>query len=191
MEILEFKYITTKDISDNELFNDGHAWSRCYEYPLVLNYMNELLSKESTIHNSSWGFAGIHITFKNELDRQFQKVLHSDIKSSNLDKTTVYDIKKQSPEFLTNRFDCVLNISTLEEVGGDHCEIFQNLYSQVKKGGYFIFTFDYPGLQLERMEEFLGQKIKKEDPLLHGGNSIVPNSKYIHLNCGIVVVKKS
>ena len=190
MQVLEFKYITTKDISDNELFNDGHAWSRCYEYPLVLDYMNKLLNKESTIHNSSWGFAGIHITFKNELDRQFQNACHSDIKHSNLDKTFVYNIKTKPPESLIKKFDCVMNISTLEEVGGDHCEIFQNLYSQVKDGGYFICTFDHPGLQLENVEKMLGQKIKKETPLLNGSNSIVQNNKYTHLNCGIMVIKK-
>ena len=68
MEILEFKYVTTDDISDNDIFNDGHAWSRCYEYPIVIDYMKNLLTEESSVHNSSWGFAGIHVIFKEELD---------------------------------------------------------------------------------------------------------------------------
>lgn len=190
MEVLEFKYVTTDDISDNDVFNDGHAWSRCYEYPIVIDCMKNLLTEESFVHNSSWGFAGIHVTFKEELDRLYKNIMHSDLKPSNLENTETYNILKAPPQEWIEKFDCVLNISTLEEVGGNHTEIFDNLYSQVKSGGYFICTFDYPGLQLEEIERKLGQKIKLDGTPINGANSIVKNLRYPHLNCGLMVIRK-
>tara|TARA_R110001599_G_scaffold46860_2_gene136786 strand:- start:1612 stop:2187 length:576 start_codon:yes stop_codon:yes gene_type:complete len=190
MEILDFRYITTKDISDNDLFNDGYAWSRCHEYPLVLDCMSKLLNEGSTVHNSSWGFAGIHITFKDELDKIYKNTIHSDIKHSDLKNTTCYNIRTPPPKRWKEKFDCVLNVSTLEEVGGNHCEIFDNLYSQVKPSGYFICTFDYPGLQLQKIEEKLGKKIELNGIPINGGNSIIKNLRYKHLNCGLMVVRK-
>tara|TARA_R100001480_G_scaffold129441_1_gene127002 strand:- start:301 stop:762 length:462 start_codon:yes stop_codon:yes gene_type:complete len=152
--------------------------------------MKNLLPENSKIHNSSWGFQGIHITFKEELDRMYENVIHSDIRRSNLEKTTLYNIKALPPAQWEENFDCVINISTLEEVGGSHCEIFDNLYLQVKPGGYLICTFDYPGLQLEKIEKKLGKKIQLNGTPIHGGNSIVENLRYTHLNCGLIVVRK-
>jgi hypothetical protein len=190
VEILEFKYITTDDLSNNDLFNDGNAWSRCYEYPIVIDRMNKLITEDSQVHNSSWGFAGIHITFKNELDKIYKNITHSDLKPSELENTTCYNIRSLPPKDWEEKFDCVINISTLEEVGGDHCQIFDNLFAQVKPGGYFICTFDYPGLQLQKIEEKLGKKIELNGTPINGGNSIVKNFKYTHLNCGLMVVRK-
>ena len=35
MNVLEFRKITTQDDVDH-YYNDGHAWSRVYEYPFVI-----------------------------------------------------------------------------------------------------------------------------------------------------------
>lgn len=190
MEVLEFKYITTDSINDQEKFEDKYAWSRCYEYPMVLEYMNEFLNEDSLIHNSSWGFAGIHVVFKEEIDKLYKNAVHSDIRKSNLKGTFVYNIRQAPPPKLHEKYDCVLNVSTLEEVGGDHCEIFHNLFKQVKKGGLMICTFDMPGLQLEKIESMFDRKIDQSGELLNGENSIIRNDKYKHLNCGIFVVRK-
>ena len=191
MKVLDFRFLSTEDICDDELFNDGHAWSRCYEYPIVLNLMDKYLNTESTVHNSSWGFQGIHTIFKESLDKKYKNVLHSDIKFSNLPNTMVYNILEEPPEKFKNYFDCVLNISTVEEVGGDHTQIIKNLYNQVKAGGYLICTFDYPGIQLEKVENFINKKIKIPKNLLNGSNSVVKNNRYSNLNCGLLVIENN
>ena len=91
-----------------------------------------------------------------------------------------------------NRYDVVLNISTVEEVKGfSHVDIFKNLYSQVKVGGLLIFTFDYPGLQLEAFEDHFGLDITDEGERINGTNSILQNTRYSHLNCGLVYIRKT
>ena len=44
MEVIEFRKILTSDIYDNQ-YNDGCAWSRPYEYPLVMNYVKKYIKK--------------------------------------------------------------------------------------------------------------------------------------------------
>jgi len=189
MKVEEFRFITTND-PGNSLFNDGSAWSRYYEYEMVLERMS-FLKSDSLIHNTSWGGAlPIHTTFKNAIDSRFSNCLHTDIREPEYPNTEYYDITKKPKENWLKKFDCVLNISTLEEVGGDHREIFKNLYSQVKEGGKIICTFDYPGLQIDKMEEMFDIKVDRSGELLTGNNSIVKNTKYGRLNCGIIVVKK-
>ena len=89
MRVIEFKYLTRNDLFDKKYV----AWSRIYEYPYVLNMLTQLdANKNSTIHNTSWGFEGCHVTFKDDLDNLYSNTLHSDIKKSSLKNTTVYDI---------------------------------------------------------------------------------------------------
>ena len=64
-EIIDFRFLTILDNYD--IMYD--AWSRIYEYPYVLNMLINLGANEnSKIHNSSFGFEGCHILFKNKLD---------------------------------------------------------------------------------------------------------------------------
>ena len=194
MEIIDFRWLNTNDIGD-ELYNDGYAWSRYYEYPLVLEYMSKI-PKNSKIHNSSWGFEGLHVIFKQQLDLKYENCIHTDIKPSELPKTEHYNILEAPKKEWVENFDCVINISTMEEVGGNHNEIFDNLYRQVKKGGYLICTFDYPGLQLENIEEKLNCKITDSPYLerISGTNSkVVSGWSTSHcggLTCGIFVIRK-
>lgn len=193
MKVLNFSYITTDNNYDLK-YDDGHAWSRCYEYDMCVFHMKKHLKKNSSVHNTSWGFEGVHITFKETLDSIYPNCIHSDIKESNLDKTTIYDISKHPPENFKNKFDCVVNISTLEEVPADHSLIFDNLFSQVKPGGIMICTFDMPGLQLEKIENKLKTKIKDVGERVTANNSVVTGSKDIYgnrLSCGFFVVEKN
>ncbi len=189
MEVLEFRYVNVYDKYNDE-YNDGHAWSRVYEYQLVLDMIAEYTdNKDITIHNTSWGFEGIHIKFKENLEKIYPNAVNSDIKSSILPKTFVYDITKNDIN-LQNKYDVVINISTLEEVNADHMTIFNNLLSQVKDGGLLICTFDLPGLQLDRFEELFNKKLKTNNNNLTNSNSRLMNLKFSKLECGLMVIRK-
>ena len=195
MTILEFKYLTRKDLFDKKYV----AWSRIYEYPYVLNVLTQLGANEnSTIHNTSWGYEGCHVTFKNDLDDIYIKTLHSDIKKSSLKNTTVYDITKQPETNLVEQFDFVLNVSTVEEVNYSHVSIIQNLLKQVKVGGYLIITFDYNdknttgvgSIQLKEVEKHFNIKLEDNDNKISGINSENIEVRNKLLNCGVLIIQK-
>jgi hypothetical protein len=190
IEILEFRKININDFYD-ERFNDGYAWSRVYEYPLVLktldNYFN---NNEISIHNTSWGSVGVHITFKNVLDLSYPNSVHSDIIPSSLDKTFIYDITSPPNDEMFESFDAVINVSTVEEVSHNHLNIIDNLLKQVKKNGLLVITFDLPGLQVTDIEDSLGVKLSTSDLDISGINSKLINPDCGNLNCGIMVIKK-
>ena len=194
-EIIDFRFLTILDNYDITY----DAWSRIYEYPYVLNMLINLGANEnSKIHNSSFGFEGCHILFKNELDRLFPQALHSDIKQSNLSKTFVYDIRMPIQEEYSEFFDFVLNISTIEEVHFDNIQIISNLLRQVKINGYLIITFDYSSeandtIDLKEVENYVGCYIENKNPFANisplkcvSPTHALPNN----LNCGVLVLKK-
>lgn len=195
MVVIEFKYLTRDDLFDKKYV----AWSRIYEYPYVLNMLRKLgASQDSIIHNTSWGWSGCHVTFKNDLDDTYSNTLHSDIKASTLKNTTLYDITTSPRDNLIECFDFVLNISTVEEVKYSHVNIIQNLLKQVKVGGYLIITFDYKfnkptdvgSLQLNEVEKFLNIKIKDNSNKISGINSENIEKRNEFLNCGVLVIQK-
>jgi hypothetical protein len=195
MKIIDFRYLTRSD-----LFNKKYlAWSRIYEYPYVLNVLKELdADATSIIHNTSWGFEGCHVTFKDNLDDVYINTLHSDIKHSKLKRTTTHDITKKAEAKFIEHFDFVLNISTVEEVNYSHVTIIQNLLEQVKVGGYLIITFDYNvknttgvgSLQLKEVEQFLNIKLEDIDNKISGLNSENVEERNKLLNCGVLVIQK-
>jgi hypothetical protein len=188
-EVLEFRYVDTTDIPDPVLFNDGLAWSRVYEYPLVLRRLKELArGRGMKVHNTSWGFQGIHVVFKQVLDYAYDTI-HSDIRPSNLSHTMTYSICDAEPA-LDCVFDAVLNVSTMEEVPFPPDRIVTNLLRQVKPCGQLICTFDVPGVDLPCLERVLGRKISDADSRLTGTNSIVPNPAYGGLSCGLMVLRR-
>lgn len=187
MEILEFRKIRLSDRVDKKY----EAWSRIYEYPLALDMIDKYKATEAPkLHNTSWGFEGCHVFFKNDIDAIYSDSLHTDIKASNLPKTNIWDLTKTPKDEWLNNFDVVLNISTMEEVNFDHMVIFENMLTQVKDGGILVCTFDLPGLQLEKFEKLFGQKIETFDNEINGSTSELPNHKYKHLTCGLLVIRK-
>ena len=190
-EVIAFRKINTNDPYD-ENYNDGVAWSRVYEYCLVIKEMkkNFNLTKESHIHNSSWGWQDVHIRFKNELDSLSNNVIHTDIQKSELPKTGIWNITKKPPISYLESFDIVINISTVEEVNFDHIKVFNNLLSQVKCGGLLICTFDLPGLQLEKFEKLFCTKLQISENDITGANSKLQNLNYANLSCGLMVLRK-
>ena len=195
MKVLEFKYLTRNDLFDKKYV----AWSRIYEYPYVLNMLTQLGADEnSMIHNTSWGFEGCHVTFKNDLDDLYINALHSDIKKSSLKNTTVYDITSPPGDNLIEQFDFVLNISTVEEVNNSHVNIIQNLLKQVKVGGYLIITFDYNdkntrgcgSIQLNEVEKYFNIKLEDNNNKISGVNSEHIEVRNKLLNCGVLIIQK-
>ena len=184
MKIVEFRHVTTNDMFDNTYPH----WSRKYEYPLLMDEIyNKLLKNIDSpkIHNTSWGFdTEHHGRFKNELESLYgDGVLNTDILKSNLPRTDIYDITCSPPEEYVEMFDCVLNVSALEEITGDHILYFNNLFSQVKLGGYVILTFDLPGLQLKRFETLLGQSMQVSESKIYRTS---PN----YLEVGLLIIQK-
>lgn len=187
MEVLEFRKIRTTDRFDKKY----EAWSRIYEYPLVMDMISKYKNLSNlSLHNTSWGFEGCHVTFKEDLDIFSSKCLHSDIKHSNLPKTTIWDITKSPNTEWVDSFDVVINVSTLEEVNYDHLKIFNNLLLQVKPGGLLVCTFDLPGLELPKFETLFGKKIERFTNELNNHNSKLPAFPKRKLECGIMVIQK-
>jgi SAM-dependent methyltransferase len=186
MKVLEFRKLTTDDKYDKQF----STWSRIYEYPMVLEMIEKYTpNNDIKIHNSSWGHQGCHITFKDILEEKFNKVTNTDINTSKIANTGIWDITQENKEFEA-KFDVVLNVSTVEEVNFNHVTILENLLKQVKPNGILICTFDIPGIQLGEIEVFINKKIKRFNNELNGSVSIIPNNRYAKLTCGLLVIKK-
>ena len=197
-EIAEFRFLTTNDEYDVKY----EWWSRIYEYKVVLNVLENLnANAKSLIHNTSWGFTGCHLTFKNDLDSKYEKSIHSDIKSSSIKNTMIYDITKPISSSFHNYFDFVINISTVEEVNYPTDKILDNLMQQLKPNGYLIITFDYDinnctsvgngSMNLSLIENYLNKNIESMPTnAINGSNVVNPMIRYTSLNCGILVIKK-
>ena len=188
MIVEEFGLFSPDDPHDLA-WNCDICWSRVYEYP----YVAERVS--GSIHNTSWGFAEIHRRFKGWLDANFDDVVHSDVRPSELARTAVWDVRTPPPNEWINRFDTVLSISTLEEVAkADHVDIMVNgMLPQVKPGGQLIVTFDLPGFQIEQVEDHFGVKAVRPDVLLVPANSVNPVPHWTGrraFNCGYLVVRR-
>jgi hypothetical protein len=192
MIIENFSYFDCNDDVDVR-FIDEYSWSRPYEYHFVLQELSKFENNDILIHNSCWGYMGVHITFKNILEKEYINVLNSDIQKSELPNTFVYDITKDNPVF-HGKFDCIINVSTLEEIKNvPHVEILKNQIKQLKSGGKLIITFDLNdsrGLDLNAVELFLNRKITQVATPLNGSTSKYKNLRYSHLKCGYLTIKK-
>lgn len=186
-ELVHFSYLDKK----MEFELKWGWWSRIYEYPLVLNQLKDLgWNRNSLVHNTCWGSQGCHILFKNQLESECDFVTNSDVMKSQEPNTTILDLRHTPPDYWLNRFDFVLNVSTLEEIRFSHIKIFENLLSMVKPGGHLIATFDLPGLDLEIFEELFQSNIKEVDERLNGENSPYKMSQFSNLEVGYLVVKR-
>lgn len=164
-------------------------WSRVYEYEFAINALKLQISDISReVHNTSWGFSSLHQLFKYELEKLPFKTLHSDIKKSSLPNTVVYNLKRPVPKNWINKFDVVLNISTLEEIESSQLLVLLRLLKMTKPGGTLIITFDVPGLKLQYFEEFLGKKLEEPlNPVTFVRNE---NDLHLELNVGVLMLQK-
>ena len=190
-KIIDFRFAETTDTHDLKY----SAWSRIYEYPYVIDFikLNKIKSdiENIQIHNTSWGFEGVHVMFRDELDT-LGKCVHSDIVTSEFRETYYYDITEESKEF-ENKFDFVLNVSTIEHLNNVNQRLIaiENLFKQVKNGGYLILTFDYPRVNLLEIETLVETKCKRTTVALNGENSANPNKIYKDLNIIYLILRKN
>lgn len=187
--VIDFRFARNSD-EYNMKYNQLGAWSRIYEYEYVTNFILRNNISNPIIHNSSWGFEGIHVKFRDELDL-IGDCLHTDIVTSKYRDTTYYDITKIHEEWI-NKFNYVLNISTIEHLSSkvDRINAINNLFNQVKCGGYLVLSFDYPRVDLGEIESLVGVKCSDFNDRLNGSNSINPNNKYNDLNIVYLILKK-
>jgi hypothetical protein len=185
--VAEFRWLDTSDKLDPKWI----WWSRIYEYEVVLQSVSELgANPTSRIHNTCWGFEGVHIEFKTILDSSYITT-NSDLRPSHLANTSVWDITKRPPSNWVDFFDFCLNVSAIEEVHyASHLRIIHNLLQQLKLGGYLVITFDYPGMQLRALEEFLGQKIRSGPSPITGANSARPMKVFESLRVGLLILQR-
>mgnify|MGYP003683213173 CR=1 FL=1 len=196
-KLIEFKLINRDDKYNLEWIH----WSRIYEYPFVINFLESNYKNNRNnikIHNTCWGFEGVHVKFKNYLDKNYNNI-NSDIKKSNYDNTFIFDITKSPPNNYIENFDVVINISTIEEINNNNTDIIKKLFKQVKKNGYLIITFDYRkdisgfkynSIDLKDIEKIFNAKCQISNNDISGLNSekIEPRNKL--LNCGVLIIKK-
>ena len=186
-QVEEFRFLDASDTCDLK----WGWWSRIYEYPWVINSLKRRgFSSDSIIHNTCWGYEGSHILFKNLLETECKNVTNSDINPSPINNTLVWDITRKSPEDWVSKFDFVLNVSTLEEVDAPQIISLENSISMVKPGGYFIATFDFPGMQLDMFELLFQQKIIKPLNPVTGASSPWRMDQYANLSCGALIIKR-
>lgn len=191
--VIDFRFANANDSYDNK-YAQKDIWSRLYEYKYVIDFIKWNMLKDMEkpkIHNTSWGFMGIHTMFRDELDL-IGECVHSDIVHSKERPTYYYDITTINNEF-ENKFDFVLNVSTIEHLDTKELRIIaiENLFKQVKPNGYLILTFDYPRVSLPEIEAKFNVKCKASSNPLNGKNSTVPNIHYENLNIVYLIIKKN
>ena len=187
-EVVEFKFIDVADPYDLK----WKEWSRVYEYELMLSKLRELnANKESRVHNTCWGFHGVHVEFKNQLESLYVNTVNSDVRPSDIAHTDIFDVTQPVPPIWDAAFDFVLNVSTVEEIDYPHILVIENLLSMVKPGGYLVVSFDYPGMQLHMVEKLFGRKVTYPANPLRGGNSPAPNPGFDFLKAGYFVLKRT
>lgn len=186
VEVCRFSYISLSEPHNERWL----WWSRIFEYEIVLNALQSLgAGSNSTVHNTCWGFQGCHVDFKEELEARYLTT-NSDIQSSSLSNTCVYNVSHKPPENWQGIFDFVINVSTVEEIPGAHLEVVENLLQMVRVGGYLIVTFDVPGMQLEAVEDLVGYRIKTEGIPVSGKNSPSPSSEAESLRAGCLILRR-
>ena len=186
-ELLEFSLI---DLSSDFDLKWGW-WSRVFEYELAISKLQSLgVDRQSSIHNTCWGYHGSHTLFKNKLESLSDKVTNSDILASQISNTTTYDLRTPPPDDWRNAFDFVINISTIEEISFSHIKIIENLLTMVKPGGILIATFDIPGIQLEYVEQLLNTRIKQVENPVNGTNSPYQMNEFASLTAGYFALRK-
>lgn len=185
MKVNQFRFLTTSDEFDSSFQN----WSRCYEWNYVLKQI-ESSEDIHTVLNSCCGTMEIHKQFADVLGTIPNKtILHTDIFTPTVPIEPFLKWNMCQPSEL--RFDCVLCISTLEELKNSKSEMINalnNLYNMCKKR--LIVTFDYPDVPLDIIEKWVGEKCKKEGDILNGSNSSYRNDTYKHLNIVLLDISK-
>ena len=176
----EFRWLRTTDHKMKEFSN----WSRPYEYAFALDRIKSLSLVNPAIHNTCCGYSSLHMDFAKMLNELSTRTVHSDFKpyvmvgddiqtapsfgrnSFGID-VEQYDIEQPN----VNRFDVVVCISALEDivyVRGQNTigKVMDNLLEQLVPGGRLLITCDYPGIDIQTLEDILKQPFDHTGPIL-------------------------
>lgn len=194
MIVKKFEQITTSHPRDSSF---GDDWSRPYEYATALQELEKL--NPANVHNACWGFEGVHILFKNALEKIYgtENVLNTDMMESSVPNTQVWNAFDAPNSEWHDSFDAALCISTVEEVenfrgaweitGGKFQRqmwVLQRIAQTVKPGGHIIITFDYPGLELAQFEAFFKTEFNYNKDI-----AILSEGRHT-LSCGLLILQK-
>lgn len=184
MLIKEFELITTQDKSNK----DRGFRSRAYEYERILDKIDEL--KPKSVHNTACWLWDVHIRFSNELSKHCDNVFNSDDESwVEWEARPKNFFKQDITKKLERKFDCVLCISTWEHLPTELLlSTLENLLDQTEKD--LLITFDYPSVDIQRLENILNCKCIKEWEILNWSNSVVKQDIYSNLNCVLLHIQK-
>ena len=186
MKINEFRFIRKNETFIDQRFAN---WSRCYEWGYSLDVINKY--KDCSIHNTCCGPSGIHKQFHDSILQINQNVVNSDLvpttMNSQFKNFKQYDFLNEE----TEKYDIVLCISTLEDIGSDNIpKAFDNLLNQVNDNGRLIITCDYPMVSVELLEDILKAKCQDFDDRLNGTNSVYLQPEFNHLNIILIDIEK-
>lgn len=188
MKVLEYRMLSVEDVADTEY----RAWSRAYEYPLVLRTLTDArIGRNSLIHNTACGNEPIHLRFAKELTRRWPNTLHSDIFPDIPGLRYVrHNLTIEQPAG-RGLFDAVLCVSVVEHLPkAKHLVALNNLLQQCEPGGHLILTFDWPRVSNQEVERWCGAKMKDVRQRLNGGNSVWPDKRYRHLNVILLHIQR-
>jgi hypothetical protein len=186
MKINEFRFIRKDESFIDQRFVN---WSRCYEWGYSLDVIKQY--NNSKIHNTCCGPSEIHKQFHDSILEINQNVVNSDLISTETNlqfkNFKEYDFLNEENE----KYDIVLCISTLEDVGSDNIpKAFNNLLNQLNDKGRLIITCDYPMVSIELLEGILKSKCQDFDDRLNGKNSVYSDSHHSHLNVILIDIEK-
>jgi SAM-dependent methyltransferase len=177
MNINAFRFFSAEDPYD-----DTPNWSRRYEWNYVLGEITRDLTLRD-IHNTCCGPGLIHKFFHDRLNALGRNVVNSDLEATEVNKSFSNFCHYDLTQACSRSFDCVLCISTLEELRSENDikTAFNNLLAQTRPGGRLILTFDYPDVRLELFESLLQRKCQATSQPLSGANSSFPDLRFADL----------
>jgi len=149
-KLLKWRFLRTNDQIDLERYGGHKAWSRIYEYPTVIELTREYseLNHNLKILNTCCGYSGLHEKFAHDLE-SLGTVTNSDLHPHNQGRSFnnyIFQDITESPDVygLSNKFDVVVNVSSIEEIKTTSVlSILNNLLTACKPGGILIATIDY------------------------------------------------
>lgn len=186
MIIRECRFLTIDDPYDSSIPN----WSRRYEWNYALRALRNA-PEIKTVLNAACGESEIHGLFVEKLVRLLpdKVIFNTDMRKSEVNKNFPHfytsDITIQDDE----KYDCVVCISTLEELGRKAAVqgTFLNFLEQANMR--VILTMDHPSMPLEWLEEMAGQRIVVPENRLTGSNSTWVQNEFSHLSVMLLDVE--
>lgn len=196
-EIDEFRLLSRDDLYSPCFPN----WSRAYEWNYVLRRL--LADPTRSVHNTCCGHSDGHALFHDRLVELCPRTVNSDRlrRGRNAEFRGFFEYDVCTP--LDRTFDCVLCISTLEEIWLQDprrdllARILANLLGQVRPGGRLIVTCDVStpdkpvyrlsgAIEVEVLEDLLGARCGVPEVRLTGIQSAYPDPNYADLEVCLI-----